>query len=176
MGRRFARAPQQPISGCEGKGSVLPNGERVGGVLSTLRRFSASFRVDVAMLSIVQKEFAMNPDVLAELQGEVSKLRAEVTALRAAPADSPPGKRRDEGIAGGRLESLIGHQDDGEREPFGGSKDQLLHLPRCRVGIDPDLQRYSSVSSVLAAGLRARLSRWQRRTPGQCLPPAGWSR
>src|SRR5262245_27978661 len=48
--------------------------------------------------------------------------------------------RRDQRIARRRLEPLVGHEYGLDLQTLGRAEYQLLHVPGCGVGIDPDLQ------------------------------------
>ena len=45
-----------------------------------------------------------------------------------------------ERIARRCLQSLVGNEDGFDGQPLGCPKDQVLHIPGGRVGVDPDLQ------------------------------------
>ena len=61
-----------------------------------------------------------------------------------------------EEIARRRLQPLVRHEYRGHIEALGGPKDELLHVARCGVSIDPDLQRRPLLMVVI--GLTAASS------------------
>jgi len=64
--------------------------------------------------------------------------------------------RRDKEIARRRLQPLVRHEYRRHIESLGGPKDELLHVARCGVSIDPDLQRRPLLMVVI--GLTAASS------------------
>lgn len=61
------------------------------------------------------------------------------------PVDPDGGHQR---VTDRGLQPLIGHEDGADPEPFGRAEDELLHIARGSVSINPDLQ----TSSVAGQG------------------------
>jgi hypothetical protein len=91
-------------------------------------------------------------DILRNDQVTSRGVRSDVLVGHVWTAIYPDGTHK--GIPGRCLQTLIRHQDDFDGQSLGGAEYELLDIAWCRIGINPDLQAYSSPMLVIGGAAR----------------------